>query len=100
MTENRLQLTPLISRFAGAASRTVGARHIADDVCRSDMIPAPPGVKMGQAYTTGCGGESKFALPVGVAGKDEPFKTSKPCVVCVVDDMAYAFPKYGGDEGV
>lgn len=92
---NRLQLTSLLSRFAAAASREVGARHLEDNICRSREIAPPPGSKVRPAYTTGCGGETKFALPVtGDQGGD--LRKHDPAVVCAVDDMAYEFPRYGG----
>jgi hypothetical protein len=97
MAQNKLQLTPLLSRFAKHAAREVGARHLEDDICRSQEIPPPPGTKILPAVTVGCGGESKFALPVtGDEGGD--FKHPDPAVICVVDDMAYHFPRYGGDD--
>lgn len=95
MPENKLQLTALLSRFAAAASREVGARHLEDDICRSREVPAPPGSKVRAAYTTGCGGETKFALPVtGTQGGD--LRKHDAAIVCAVDDMAYEFPRYGG----
>ena len=93
MTQNRLQLTGLFDRFARAAQHQIGATHLENDVCRSTVIQPPAGRSMSDYTTTGCGGESKFALPTD--GGDE-FRKPDPAVVCVVDDMAYEFPKYGG----
>lgn len=96
MPQNRLQLVPLLSRFAKAAAREVGARHLEDEVCRPTLIPSPAGSKIKDAWTTGCGGESKFEIPVtGDAGAD--LRRPEPATVCVVDDMAYLFPRYGGE---
>lgn len=91
-----MQLIPLLDRFARHAQRQIGATHITTEACRSDMIPAPAGSKVSQAYTTGCGNESLFKLPVHEEGQKDVFKDRNPAVVCVIDDMAYAFPKYGG----
>jgi hypothetical protein len=93
---------PMISNFAKHASKTVGAFHQADKICSSTHLPAPEVVgekakKVTAAYTTGCGGETMFSLPVdGDEGGD--FERPGPATVCVVDDMAYMFPRYGGDD--
>ena len=84
---SRLQLTALFKRFAEAAHEE-GAIHM-NEVCRARQIDLK---NSEPAYTTGCGGESKFYLPAD--GDD--FKKSDPARVCVVDDMAYEFPRYGG----
>lgn len=86
-------MTALFDRFARAAVREVGAVHLEGDACRARVIEPPHGSSLSEYTTQGCGGESKYALPVD--GGDE-FKKPDPAVVCVVDDMAYAFPRYGG----
>jgi len=90
-----MQLAPLFDRFARAAQGQIGAHHIADQICASRRIPSPAGSKVKDGFTTGCGGETLYALPVtGDEGGD--FKKPDPCTVCVVDDRAYDFPRYGG----
>lgn len=91
-----MQLISLLDRFARNAQRQVGATHVADEACRSAMIPAPPGSKVGQAYTQSCGNESLFKLPVRVEGEPDVFRKPERALVCVIDDMAYEFPKYSG----
>jgi hypothetical protein len=94
-----MQLMPMISNFAKHAKEIKGALHREDKVCASTNLPAPKGNKVGQAYTTGCGGETMFDLPVVDEHDDgTEFNHITPAVVCVVDDMAYMFPKYGGDD--
>lgn len=81
-------MTALFKRFALAAKEE-GAIHN-PEVCRGRELAYKDG---GTAtWTTGCGGESKFYLPV----EGDDFKKPEPAKVCVVDDMAYAFPRYGG----
>lgn len=99
MPENRLQLTALLSRFAATAARTVGARHLEGEICEPRPLPPPKGQenRIRPAQTQGCGGETKFELPVtGTEGSD--LKHPQGATVCAVDDMAYMFPRYGGNE--
>lgn len=84
---SRLQLTALFARFKTAADAE-GAVHF-NEVCRAREVEGLIGPPI---YTVGCGGESKFYLPAD--GPD--FKRTEPAKVCVVDDMAYEFPRYGG----
>jgi hypothetical protein len=93
MSDNRLRLVPLFDRFARHAQRTVGARSL-EEPCRPKRIPVS-NPNMSEAYTTGCGGESRYELPVDAADSED-FKKPDPAIVCVVDDRAYDFPRYGG----
>lgn len=94
MVSERLQLMPAVSHFAKHAAKTVGAKHVADALCQATHLPSTS--KVPALYTTGCEGETIFEIPVDDSHND--FAKSEPARICVVDDMAYMFPKYGADS--
>lgn len=70
--------------------RDAGGRMLSD-ACRPTVIP-PEGDATIEAYTTGCGGQTRAAIPFeasegGTAVADE-------VVVCVVDDGVHAWPRF------
>lgn len=84
----RTDLIPQMSEFAKRASRTVGARFLDGEICQQRR-------KGG----SGCGGETKFEIPViGDDGETDGFNHSGPATICVIDDMAYMYPRYGGNR--
>lgn len=86
---------PAVSNFAKHAVKVVGARHAVDEQCMGDHLPATVKVPF-SSDTTGCGGETLFDIPCDDSGGD--FAKDAPARICVVDDMAYHFPKYGADS--
>jgi hypothetical protein len=85
----RLQLATMFNRFSLAAERE-GAQHV-EGVCRGRRVEFTGEKTVAPTYTIGCNGESLFDLPAEGA-----FKKPDPARICVVDDMAYLFPKYDG----